>query len=155
MTEDWGGWHYIGSSMDDVKIMYPWSGVYEIRQLDASEKPTAIGRFLKVDKRGILMIGVSKRLGERICDFFQSYLEDARTHSEGRRLHLVRMMCTVKDEKYPDFLMQFRVKHIPDIEEARDEEERLLKDYFVEFGEVPPINATVGKKRVPWVPYKG
>lgn len=150
MPEDWRGWDHLGY-IDDLKFMYPWPGVYAIRLIDAaSGKPIPIGRFLGIDRNGILLIGVSNDLGKRLHDFYHSYLEDARTHSEGRRLHLVSMMSKFEEEIYPESSMQFHVKRIPDEEQAKHEEERLLKSYFKRFGELPPLNATVGKKRVLW-----
>jgi len=150
MIEDWRGWDHLGY-IDDLKFMYHWPGVYCIRLIDApSETPIPIGRFLSTDESGTLLIGVSGDLGERLRKFYYSYLEDARTHSGGRRLHLVRMICEYEEKIYPNSSMQFRVKHIPDKEEAKDEEERLLKNYFICFGELPPLNAVLGKKRVSW-----
>ncbi len=149
MLEDWRGWGYIGH-IDDLKFMYHWPGVYSIRLIDApSEVPIPIGRFLGADESGTLMIGVSNDLGERLGKFYHSYLEDARTHSEGRRLHLV-MVCEYEEKVYPNSSMQFRTKRITDKEDALHEEERLLKSYFKRFGELPPLNAVLGKKRVLW-----
>jgi hypothetical protein len=150
MPEDWRGWDHIGY-IDDLKFMYHWRGVYSIRLIDApSETPIPIGRFLRTDENGTLLIGVSGDLGDRLCKFYHSYLEDARTHSEGRRLHLVRMVCEYEEKIYPNSSMQFRVKRIPDKEEAKHEEERLLKSYFKRFGELPPLNSAMGKRRVLW-----
>jgi hypothetical protein len=150
MPEEWRGWGHVGY-IDDLKFMYHWPGVYAVRLINAQgETPIPIGRFLRTDKSGTILIGVSKDLGDRLSKFFHSYLEDARTHSEGRRLHLVRMVCEYEEKVYPDSSMQFHVKRIPNIEEAKDEEERLLKSYFKRFGELPPLNAALGKKRIPW-----
>jgi hypothetical protein len=150
MPEEWRGWDHLGY-IDDSKFLYRWPGVYAIRLIDApSEKPIPIGRFLGIDENGILLIGVSNDLGRRLHDFYYSYLEDRRTHSEGRRLHLVRMLSQFEEEIYPEASMQFRVKHIPDEEQAKHEEERLLKSYFMRFGELPPLNTLVGKRRVQW-----
>lgn len=150
MPEDWRSWDHIGY-IDESKILYSFGGVYAIRLIDAaSERPIPIGRFLRIDESGTLLIGVSGDLGGRLYKFYHSYLEDTRTHSEGRRLHLVSMMSKFEEEIYPESSMQFRVKRIPDKEQAEYEEERLLKSYFKRFGELPPLNATIGKKRVLW-----
>jgi hypothetical protein len=150
MTEEWRGWDHVGY-IDDLKFMYHWPGVYSVRLIDApSEAPIPIGRFLRADETGTILIGVSDDLGDRLSKFYHSYLEDARTHSEGRRFHLVRMLCKFEEEMYPNASMQFRVKRIPDVEQAKYEEERLLKSYFKRFGELPPLNSALGKKRVLW-----
>ena len=150
MMEDWRGWAHLGC-IDDLRFMYRWPGVYCIRLVDApSETPIPIGRFLCTDESGTLLTGVSGSLGQRLHEFYHSYLEDARTHSEGRRLHLVRMLCEYEERIYPNSTMQFRVKHAPDKEKAKDEEERLLKTYFIRFGELPPLNSVLGKMRVRW-----
>lgn len=152
MPEDWRGWKHLGY-IDDLKlkVMYRWQGVYAVRLIEAqSEKPIPIGRFLAIDEKGILLIGTSNDVGGRLGKFYHSYLEDARTHSEGRRLHLVRMLSRFEEEIYPGASMQFNVKRISDKEHAKNEEEKLLKSYFVRFGELPPLNSAVGKKRVLW-----
>ncbi|MBA7654967.1 hypothetical protein ES703_62862 [subsurface metagenome] len=150
MIEQWRSWDHL-RYINDSKLLYRWPGVYMIRLIDAtSEKPIPIGRFLRIDESGTLLIGVSNDLGGRLYDFYYSYLEDRRTHSEGRRLHLVRMLCKFEEEIFPESSMQFRVKRIPDEEQAKDEEERLLKSYFKHFGELPPLNTMLGKKRVLW-----
>jgi hypothetical protein len=150
VIEDWRGWDHLGR-IDGLKFLYRWPGVYVIRLIDApSGRPIPIGRFLGIDESGILLIGVSNDLGGRLYNFYYSYLEDRRTHSEGRRLHLVRML-TKFEEIYPEASMQFSVKRIPDKEQAKHEEERLLKSYFKRFGELPPLNTMMGKRRVPWM----
>ena len=150
MIEDWRGWNHLGY-IDDLKFMYHWPGVYCIRLIDApSETPIPIARFLCIDASGTLLIGVSGNLGQRLHKFYHSYLEDARTHSEGRRLHLVRMICEYEEKIYANSSMQFCVKHVSDMEEAKHEEERLLKTYFIRFGELPPLNSVLGKMRVRW-----
>lgn len=151
MIEDWRGWDHIGQ-IDELKFMYRWQGVYAIRLIDApSERPIPIGRFLGIDESGILLIGVSNDLGRRLYDFYYSYLEDRRTHSGGRRLHLVRMLSQFEEEIYPESSMQFRVKRIPDEEQAKHEEERLLKSYFKRFGELPPLNTRMENQRIQWM----
>ena len=149
MVEDWRGWDHLGY-IDDLKFMYHWPGVYEVRLIGSANEPISVGRFLGTDKSGTLLIGVSSDLGERLYKFYHSYLEDARTHSEGRRLHLVRMVCEYEEKVYPNSSMQFHVKRIPDKEERLHEEERLLKSYFKRFGELPPLNAALGKKYILW-----
>lgn len=150
MLEDWRDWNHL-RSIDDLKFLCRWPGVYAIRLIDApSEKPIPIGRFLGVNETGILQIGVSNDLGRRLHNFFYSYLEDRRTHSGGRRLFLVRFMTRFEEELYPESSLQFSVKRIPDAEQAKHEEERLLKSYFRRFGELPPLNTRMEKQRIPW-----
>jgi hypothetical protein len=150
MLEGWRGWDHL-VRIDELKFMYSWRGVYAIRLIDApSGKPIPIGRFLGINESGILLIGVSNDLGRRLHDFYYSCLEDRRTHSEGSRLFLVRFMTQFEGEIYPDASMQFGVKRILDEEQAKHEEERLLKSYFRRFGELPPLNTRMEKQRVTW-----
>ena len=60
------------------------------------------------------------------------------------------MLSQFEEEIYPEASMQFRVKRIPDEEQAKHEEERLLKSYFKRFGELPPLNTRMEKRRVLW-----
>ena len=75
MIEQWRGWDHLGY-INDSKLLYRWPGVYIIRLIDAtSEKPIPIGRFLRIDESGTLLIGVSNDLGGRLYDFYYSYFE--------------------------------------------------------------------------------
>lgn len=131
--------------------MYIWPGVYAIRLIDSTGKPIKIGRFLATNETGIPQIGVSSDLGRRLHNFFYSYLEDRRTHSGGRRLFLIKFMTRFEEEIYPESSLQFNVKPIPDEEQAKHEEERLLKRYFKHFGGLPPLNKRMENLRIQWM----
>lgn len=151
MSENWRGWNHLGR-IDELKFLYRWPGVYAIRLIDApSGKPIPIGRFLGINKSGILQIGVSNDLGRRLHNFFHSYLEDRRTHSGGRRLFLIKFMTRFEEEIYPESSLQFNVKRIPDEEQAKHEEEKMLKGYFKHFGELPPLNKRMENQRMRWM----
>lgn len=151
MLEDWRSWDHLGH-IDELKFLYRWPGVYAIRLIDApSEKPIPIGRFLATNETGILQIGVSNDLGKRLYDFYYSYTEARHTHSEGSRLYLISCVTRFEKEVYLESSLQFKVKRITNSEQAKHEEERLLKCYFMHFGELPPLNTRLEDQRIPWM----
>jgi hypothetical protein len=150
MPETWLGWTTFHEA-DDLKLLGWVLGVYANRLLGANNKnPEEIGRLLRVDKAGILQIGVSKQLGKRLLAFFNSYLNGAHSHSEGERLCLLRLY-TQFEHVYVESSLQYNTKWTPYIEQVRVEEERLLKSYFKRFGELPPLNNNMGNQRVRWM----
>ena len=147
---EWFSWRTFYDA-DSLKTLGLVPEVYAIRLLDTStKKPLRIGRFLGRDEQGILQIGVSKRLGKRLLDFFHSCYEGAHTHSEGARLCLVRLLTQFEEHIYPEASLQYNMIWTSDIEDAKRDEERLLKIYFKRFGELPPLNNNISNQRIRW-----
>ena len=149
MPENWTMWQFV-SLIDELKELYKWNGVYALRLVDSNDKPIEIGRFLKENKSGIIQIGRSKNLGNRLSQFYKAYLGERHLHSEGSRLFLIRVVTRFEREVYKNAAIQFSVKRYTSEEEAKYEEERLLKCYFLEFGELPPLNYQIEDFRFKW-----
>ncbi|MGE4357980.1 MAG: hypothetical protein AB7E08_05465, partial [Candidatus Omnitrophota bacterium] len=70
---------------------YNYYGVYKIRLFDKKmNKPVVIPRFQNQDSDGILMIGHTSNIRNRIQTFRRAYQNGRAPHSEGRTLFLVR-----------------------------------------------------------------
>lgn len=128
---------------------YKGCGVYKIRLTDSKDYPIEISRFLDNDKDGILQIGRSKDIKRRIRSFRGAMEGKGCAHAEGKRLNLIK--------KYTNFIgsynnckIQYSFKKLQDKIEARKEEERLLKCYFIRHGEVPPLNNNLPRKDIDW-----
>jgi hypothetical protein len=68
-------------------------------------------------------------------------------HAEGYKLFLVGEYC-FKNCKAPK--IQYSYKKSANQNNAKKEEERLLKCYFRRFGEVPPLNSNLPNKYFDW-----
>lgn len=137
----WTQWTEI-SRKEEFKKLYQACGVYKIRALDSAGCPIEIGRFHDTDKDGILLIGNSKRVGERIRDFYKAY-EQYRfsRHNVGERLFLLKyLLRNVTSFKERVCAIEFSVEQLKSKNEAVAEEERLLKCYVLKYAELPPLN---------------
>ena len=139
----WSDWIDIGRNAS-----YKGCGVYKIR-LANSKESIGIRRFLGKDKEGILMIGESKNIGERIKYFRGAMEGKSYRHAEGKRLSLIKKY-TCFMERYKDCKLQYSFKKLQNKSEAKKEEERLLKCYFKKYGEVPPLNNNLPGKDINW-----
>lgn len=137
--------------IEDARDNYKWCGVYVIRLADSSGHPIEIGRFLGSNSSGIIQIGHSNNVGNRLCQFYKASLKGKVAHSEGQRLFLIRMVTQFQKKTYKGSKLQFAVKQHGSKEEAREEEERLLKCYFLKFGELPPLNYVVADYTFSWI----
>ena len=124
---------------------YKSCGVYKIRLADLKNCSIEISRFLVKDKDGILMIGRSKNIEKRIKRFHGAMEGKNRAHAEGKRLNLIKKYTNFIG-RYNNCKIQYSFKKLRDKIEARKEEERLLKCYFIRHGEVPPLNNILPKK---------
>lgn len=148
MLEKWRGWNNIGE-IGDVKVFYQWGGVYVLRLVNLRKTPIKIGRFLRKNETGIIQIGKAKNLGNRLNQFYKACMGEYHAHSEGSRLFLIRMVAGF-EEIHKNPTIQFNVKLIASKEERASEEERLLKCYFIKFGELPPLNCQVEDYKFKW-----
>ena len=124
----------------DQPTSYEGPAVYRIR-LVVHDRPHAIPRFLGPDTEGILSIGKTGSMKKRRSQFKRG-LAKGRGHSEANLLHLIR------DHSYllrilPEHQYQYCFAIVPDIEQASSSEEELIKDYFRNYGEVPPLNSAI------------
>ena len=142
----WSSW--LGSPVTEkVRDKYRWPGVYKMRLVDKREHPIEIERFLGKDKDGILAVGESKNVTKRIRDFYRAFEGQQFKHSEGNTLFLVRMLTNFMKGTYVDSKIQFSARKLSDKAEAVKEEEILLKNYFIQYGELPPLNRNLPDKR--------
>lgn len=109
-------------------------GVYEIRY------PSSLQRFLDKDNDGILTIGESSNLYERIKNFWESINGKSGSHSEGNTFYFLHLEYVFDLNR-----LEFRYKETKDKEEAELEECKLLDEYEEKYGELPPLNRHRGK----------
>jgi len=144
--------HWVDTlSIKKSKDQYTWPGVYKIRLADADGYPIEIGRLLGKDREGTLAIGESKNIATRINQFNRAQHEGKLVHSEGITLFLIRMTTKFNRGLYNDCRIQFSAKNLKDKKEAEREEEEMLKRYFMEYGELPPLNRNMRDIRVSWL----
>lgn len=146
---DWSNWldHLL---IGEFKDQYEWPGVYKIRLADSRGHPIEIGRLLDKDKDGTLLIGESGSIASRISDFCRAYEEGKLTHSEGETLFLIRVKTKFRRGICDDCKIQFSARKLNDKTEGEEEEERLLKSYFIKYGELPPLNRNLPDRHVGW-----
>ncbi len=135
MNFDWAHWNsiYVASNLDT-------NTVYKIRIISKGI-PITIGRFLGVDKQGLLCIGTSSHMERRRKKFIQG-ITKGRGHSEANLLHLIRRYTEI-DNIFPEFELEYSFIQINYEEEAKILEETLIKVYVSRFGEVPPLNSAI------------
>lgn len=112
-------------------------GVYRIRRVDNNGDAISIQRFLGEDEEGIIAIGQTKNIKNRLRGFYKVVIEKKKySHSEGLTVHLLRGIAKFKEEiESSNFQYAFRK-----VENPKEEEKKLLKDYFEKYGEIPPLN---------------
>jgi hypothetical protein len=137
----WSKWQAIDSIYSNIGLLGQ-KGIYQIRMVDSENKPIPIPRLAGMDLEGIVYIGKSIRLHQRIEEFSGGRHSGGGTYFLAYR-HLMR------NEQFRNHSLQFRVlaceESALEIKEAN-----LLRKYFRNFCELPPLNSTVpgGKKGV-------
>jgi hypothetical protein len=146
---EWSEWQDISSIKDSAKEIGKFPGVYMIRLADSAGQPITISRLFGDDDGGLLAIGESVDLARRIKEFHNAYTAGTfGRHSVGDRLFLI-LVCqysSFKTASQNNSTVQFRVMKLSDKVEAQTEEEKLLKNYFKEHGELPPLNGNMPDK---------
>ena len=142
---EWTNWIDI-LSVEELKELYRWAGVYKIRLVNSGGHPVEIARFLDKDRDGILAIGEAGDVARRVGQFYRAYEGHSFKHSEAERLFLIRNRTKFGRGIYNDCKIQFMARKLADKAEAEKEEERLLKIYFAKCGELPPLNSRMPDK---------
>ncbi len=128
---DWSGWKILRPPLEEkVKSLPNKPGVYVIFVRKG------INRFIGKDKEGILDIGQSNKLGDRLLKFLSC--ADGRRkkgHAAG-----VRFRKYVLDNYYVLGDLNFRVRTCLGGKTPRDYEKEMLHSYALEHGELPPLN---------------
>jgi len=145
----WSNWKEI-RRIDDVAVLFKCPGVYRIRLTDQQEKAMKISRFLGVDKEGLLAIGESKNVSRRIRQFYRAYSGQSFAHSVAERLFVLLFKRVNSESMLKNSRLEFSCMKLKDKAEAQIHEERSLKTYFKEFGELPPLNSSLPDKNVDW-----
>jgi len=142
---NWTEWLGIESIHDKaIRNNYRWPGVYKIRLVDSERNPIKIGRFLTCDNDGIIAIGHSKSVDQRIKQFLSAIHGKEFKHSVANRLFLIIYISNIGEHSSTgNSKIEFAALRLKDKSEAKWEEERLLKTCFKEFGELPPLNGAL------------
>lgn len=135
MPETWSHWRPL-----DRPCGHSGAAVYQVRLL-TSRRPLRIGRLLRRDPRGLLCIGMTADMQRRLRDFVQG-LKRGRGHSEANLLHQLEESTPLK-RLMPRRDYQYRFHPTRNRADAQRLEERLIKQYVKQFGEVPPLNSAI------------
>jgi hypothetical protein len=119
-------------------------GLYRI-QLVKDDMPVKISRFGGIDEEGVLVIGRSNNIENRRKQFRRS-ARGHHGHSEGVQWWLINHKS---DNRFDEFSLRFAFVKISSEEEAKEMEEKELKEYFKKFSELPPLNGVM-PKRIKW-----
>lgn len=112
-------------------------GVYQVKL------PRKIHRLLGTDNNGIMVIGFSKNLSNRLDAFYKSIrpITEYKTgfHGEGVRFCKLKLYKIFKVERF-----LFRYKTTKTIKKAKKLEALELEKYQWLYGELPPLNNSGG-----------
>jgi hypothetical protein len=148
---EWSIWQDI-ECIQELADQYQWPGVYRIRLAD-STGAIRIGRFFgpDPDKDGLLYIGEGDNVAGRIVDFNEASNGRASyKHPAGEKLFLLRFQAGFGERVYDNCKMQFSAVDMRNKTEAKRRESEELKRYFVEYGELPPLNSNLGDMAGGW-----
>lgn len=131
-----------------LKENFPWTGVYKLQCISEDGKNfIPIERVAKTDSIGVLYIGVSDYIPNRVCELRTSIFEA--TVDEPLKSRLFQHTC---GKKYANRVIQNKfpverlcIQVIPSDKEKRVDshyilESEELRKYESEFGEPPPLN---------------
>jgi len=122
-------------------------GVYIVFWMKNS-RCVEIPRMLRIDRKGVLYIGSSKKLKNRLRNLWIS-LQMARSrakrkkypHTFGPSLIYTGLIDRILDEE-----LMICFKHFKNENYAKDQEKLALLKYTRYYGEPPPLNLNVGRK---------
>jgi hypothetical protein len=111
-------------------------GIYLIHTY-IDKTPKKINRLLGIDDEGILYIGKSKNIRERVRMLWRVMNPQlkATAHTFGTKYNENKMLR--KSFPLNSLFISFRFSNMP-----KEKESKLLKRYFLKFGEVPPFNSS-------------
>lgn len=133
---NWMDWKPIETASERAE-----PAAYRIALLDAAGTPYPINRMLGTDLAGLLSIGRTNSMESRRRQFL-SGMTRCYGHSEGNLLHLLLRFSRLKDA-VPNARIVYQFVGVDTEGEARIVEARLLKDYLVRHGELPPLNSAI------------
>ncbi len=112
-------------------------GVYKILAPCKGKWENGIPRLKRIDGRRILAYGHSAKLRTRVGAFVRS-LGKCSGHHEGNLLRILNERAHLRVRRVQ--IAWYKT------ENHKEEEERLIKHYVKEYGEVPPLNAAIPKR---------
>ncbi len=128
----------------NVPTNYDESAVYFIRILKRGKR-IPICRFLSIDAEGLICIGVTIHMETRRKQFMSS-MKKSGNHSEGDLLNILDKNSVLK-KKIPEYTIEYRFIPFRNRESAALNEEKEIKSYVKQFGEVPPLNSEIPNRR--------
>ena len=143
MTNKWVDWLNIND-----KCNYQGPAVYKVRLANTNGNACKLERFLTADDEGIMCIGHASNMKQRKAQFL-SAIKGAGGHSE---MNLIDYLKTYTNfpNKFKDTNLQYSFCECSDVTESINKEEKLIKSYFKEFGEVPPLNSAIPNRYENW-----
>lgn len=143
MTNKWTDWLNI-----DAKCNYQGPAVYKVRLIGTSGNRCQLNRLLKEDKEGIMCIGNTGNMKQRRQKLL-SGVNRAKDHSEMNLVYYLKAYTNFPN-RFKDTNFQYSICECSDVAQSKKEEEKLIKSYFKEFGEVPPLNSAIPKRYEGW-----
>ena len=80
---------------------------------------------------------------------FLSGINGAKGHSEMNLIYYLKVYTNFLN-MFKNTNFQYSFYECSDVTESKKEEEKLIKSYFKEFGEVPPLNSAIPKRYGVW-----
>jgi hypothetical protein len=137
---DWSGW--IAFSEINRHDIPEKPGVYMIRHAERKGSPAKINRVYGIDEQGILSIGETINLKDRLRGFHRTIEGPRRWSNHAASWYYVS--CRY-DRFFKKDGLQFRYRITKTKEEAEREEFILLAKYRNKFLDLPPLNNNPGK----------
>jgi hypothetical protein len=111
-------------------------GIYKLIAINNGQR-IPIKRFLGIDPEGVLYIGKANSFIDRVIKLKTSI--DPDYNGQGH-------ICGRRYKSNPNIAKQFPFDNLfmelHETTEPKERESELLREYFVKFGEAPPLNAT-------------
>ncbi len=145
MTDIWSTWQGIAHARFE-QMDYP--GIYQVGMVDEAQNPIPICRLGDTDKEGIIYIGVSENVGERIEDFRHTAVEIKGEHDGASTYILMQANFRSLGHNYANCKLQYRVMRLSGSDKAEHtkQEATILADYFNKYNELPPCNSNFPEK---------
>ena len=137
---EWSSW--ISFSEVDRYHIPEKPGVYEIRCVSGRGKPIEIYRVYGVDEHGILSIGETSNLSDRLHGFRRTIQPHTKRSSHAAGYYYVSLGYSRVFKKEN---LQFKYKVTGTKKQAQKEEFILLCKYRSQFLDLPPLNNNLGK----------
>lgn len=116
------------------------AAVYEVR-IVVDGVPVRLGRILGTDPDGILVKGCTSRMTKRWRESHTARRRGYGSSTMNLLYYLERY--TPLPRVYPTSQIKYRFRVMQSGEQAKSEEESMLKGYLTTFGELPPLNSVL------------